>query len=101
MTSAKVRLSMVFHPQTNGQLEVVNMVITMYHRCTMGDHLRTWVDWLPWAKCCYNTLFHMALSTTPFQVYGQPPSPFLSNAAGASQTVAVDAILHDCNAFLA
>lgn len=39
-------LSMAFHPQTNGQSEVVNKVIAMYLHCVTGDRSRAWVDWL-------------------------------------------------------
>jgi hypothetical protein len=39
-------MSMAFHPQTDGQSEVVNKVIAMYLRCVTGDRPRAWVDWL-------------------------------------------------------
>jgi hypothetical protein len=59
-------MSSAFHPQSDGQTEVVNKVITMYLRCLAGDRPRQWVHWLPWAEFCYNTSYHMALRDTPF-----------------------------------
>jgi transposase InsO family protein len=38
LEGVKLQMSLAFHPQTNGQSNVVNKVITMYHRCLTGDH---------------------------------------------------------------
>jgi len=46
MAGVKLRMSMAFHPQTDGQSEVVNKVIVMYLRCVTSDRPRAWVDWL-------------------------------------------------------
>jgi hypothetical protein len=76
MAGVTLRMSTAFHPQTDGQSEVVNKVIAMYLRCVTGDRSRAWVDWLSWAEYCYNTSFHTALRATPFEVvYGRPPPP--------------------------
>jgi hypothetical protein len=97
----KQRLSTAFHPQTDGQSEVVNKIIAMYLRCATGDRSRSWVDWLSWAEYCYNTSYHTALQASPFEVvYGRPPPPLLPHHAGAAQTEAVDAMLRDRDAFL-
>jgi transposase InsO family protein len=97
----KQRLSTAFHPQTDGQSEVVNKVIAMYLRCATGDRPRSWVDWLSWAEYCYNTSYHSALRATPFEVvYGRPPPPLLPHQEGAAQTEAVDTMLRDRDAFL-
>ena len=78
MAGVQLRLSTAFHPQTDGQSEVVNKVIAMYLRCVTGDRPRAWVDWLSWAEYCYNTSYHSALRATPFEVvYGRPPPPIL------------------------
>ena len=68
MAGVKLRFSAAFHPQTDGQSEVVNKVIGMYLRCVTGDRPRAWVDWLAWAEYCYNTSYHSALRATPFEV---------------------------------
>jgi len=40
MAGVQLRFSMVFHPQTDGQLEIVNKVLAMYLLCAMGDRPR-------------------------------------------------------------
>jgi hypothetical protein len=49
MAGVTLRMSTAFHPQTDGQSEVVNKVIAMYLHCVTGDRPHAWVDWLPWA----------------------------------------------------
>jgi hypothetical protein len=94
LAGVKLRLSTAFHPQTDGQSEVVNKVIAMYLRCVTGDRPRAWVEWLPWAEYCYNTSFHTALRATPFEVvYGRPPPAILPYKPGTARTETVDALL--------
>jgi hypothetical protein len=50
LAGVKLHLSFVLHPQSNGQLEATNKIITMYPRCLTGDHPRQWLQWLPWAE---------------------------------------------------
>jgi hypothetical protein len=44
LIGVKLRMSMTFHPQTDGQSEVVNKAIAMYLRCITGDWPRAWLD---------------------------------------------------------
>jgi hypothetical protein len=102
MASVTLRMSTAFHPQTDDQSEVVNKVIAMYLRCVTGDWPRAWVDWLPWAEYCYNTSFHTALRTTPFEVvYGWPPPAMLPYKAGSARMDTVDSLLQDRDEVLA
>lgn len=94
LCGTRLQLSSAYHPQTDGQTEVVNRTIEMYLRCLVGDKPRSWVDWVPWAEYCYNTAFHTALKTTPFQVvYGREPPRLLSYVPGATKVDAVDQAL--------
>ena len=102
MAGVKLRMSTAFHPQTDGQSEVVNKVIAMYLRCVTGDRPHAWVDWLSWAEYCYNTSFHTALRATPFEVvYGRPPPPILPYRPGTARTEAADALLRSRDDILA
>ena len=57
---------------------MVNKVIAMYLCCVTIDRPRAWVDWLSWVEYCYNTSFHSAPCSTPFEVvYGRPPPPLV------------------------
>jgi len=102
MASVTLRMSTAFHPQTDGQSEVVNKVIAMYLWCVTGDRPRAWVDWLSWAEYCYNTSFHTALRATPFEVvYGRSPPAILPYRPGTARTEAADALLRSRDEMLA
>jgi hypothetical protein len=71
LAKVKLLMSSAFHPQTDGQSEVVNRVIVMYLRCLAGDRPKTWLQWLPWAEYCYNSSYQTAIKCPPFKVvYG-------------------------------
>jgi len=100
LAGVKLRLSSTFHPQTDGQSKVINTVLAMYLRCATRDRPCAWIDWLAWAKYCYNTSFHMALRATPFEVvYGRPPPALLPHTAGTAQTETVEMLLRDRDSF--
>jgi hypothetical protein len=101
LAGVTLRMSTSFHPQTDGQSKAVNKTIAMYLCCITGDRPRAWLEWLPWAEYCYNTAFHSALRTMPYQVvYGRSPPTMLPYRPGSAQLQAVDAMLTDRDAFL-
>jgi hypothetical protein len=102
IAGVKLRMSTAFHPQMDGQSEVVNKVLAMYLRCVIGDRPRAWVDWLAWAEYCYNTSFHTALRATPFEVvYGRSPPPILPYTPGSARTEATETLLRSRDEILA
>lgn len=66
--------STTYHPQTDGQSEIVNQALETYLRCFVNGQPRQWSKWLHWAEYCYNTAPHMSIKMSPFMaLYGRPP----------------------------
>ncbi|KAJ7960249.1 Ty3/gypsy retrotransposon protein [Quillaja saponaria] len=91
----KQRLSTAYHPQTDGQTEVLNRCLETYLRCMTGEQPKEWVRWLPLAEYWYNTNFHSAIQTTPYQVlYGQKPPMHIPYLVGSTAVETVDRSLN-------
>lgn len=102
LCGTKLAFSSSYHPQSDGQTEVVNRTIEMYLWCFVGDRPQRLVDWIPWAEYCYNTSFHTSLQTSPFKVvYGRDPPRLLSYAPGSTRVEAIDQALLDRDVILA
>ncbi|KAL4196367.1 hypothetical protein AMTRI_Chr04g245810 [Amborella trichopoda] len=90
------KFSYAYHPQTDGQTEVMNRMVEMYLWCVIGDKPKEWVRWILWAEYCYNTSVHTSTKKTPYEiVYGRPPPTLLSYVPGATQVESVDKELYD------
>lgn len=88
--------STAYHPQTDGQTEVVNRCLETYLRCFALGKPRVWSQYLHWAKFWYNTSFHTATKHTPFQiVYGCEPPQILSFKKGLTANSSVEKLLLD------
>jgi hypothetical protein len=89
-----LHLSTAYHPQTDGQTEVVNKCLETYLRCFASKKQNQWAQWLPLAEWWYNTSYHTTTRMTPFEaVYGQKPPSVLSYLSGTSKVQAVDQTL--------
>ena len=56
-----------------------------------GECPREWSQWLPLAEWWYNTSYHSAIHTTPYEaVYRQPHPVHLPYLAGESLVATVD-----------
>ena len=66
--------SSTYHPQTNGQIEVVNKSMWNLLRILIGDHPKQWDQLLAQAEYACNDCPNKSTSKSPFQiVYGMHP----------------------------
>ncbi|KAK8918293.1 hypothetical protein KSP39_PZI021908 [Platanthera zijinensis] len=87
----QLKFSTAYHPQTDGQTEVVNRCLEGYLRCMCFERPRTWATWLPLAEWWYNTTYHTAIKMTPYEVvYGQEPAIHIPYISGEARTEEVD-----------
>ncbi|KZV42473.1 peroxidase 64 [Dorcoceras hygrometricum] len=70
-----LRMSSSYHPETDGQTEVLNRCLESYLRCFASEQPRTWAMWIQWAKFWYNTAFHTATGMTPFEIVYRRKAP--------------------------
>lgn len=77
-------MSSGYHPQSDGQTEVVNRCLETYLRCFTSGQPKKWLEWLPWAEWSYNTSYHTSAKMCPF-VYGYPPPHIRSYEVGSAK----------------
>ena len=70
----KLNMSTAFHPQTDGQSEILNQILEQYLRIFCNYHQDDWVELLPFAEFSYNNSTNASTKMTPFYAgYGQHP----------------------------
>ncbi|GKE46805.1 retrotransposable element Tf2 [Tanacetum coccineum] len=85
----------------DGQTEIVNKCFECFLICMTGERPKEWSLWLPKAEFWYNTNFHSAINTTPFQmVYGQTPPLHIPYVSGDSLVESVDRTMQAREEFL-
>ena len=95
MLQVQLKYSSSYHPQTDGHTKIVNKCLETYLRCMTGEQPKDWVKWIPLAEYWYNTNYHSATNTTPYEiVYGQTPPLHIPYMAKDSAVDAVDRTLH-------
>uniref|UniRef100_A0A2N9IF31 Integrase catalytic domain-containing protein n=1 Tax=Fagus sylvatica TaxID=28930 RepID=A0A2N9IF31_FAGSY len=91
----ELAMSSSYHPQTDGQTEVVNRSLEQYLRAFAGDKPSLWVHWLPMAEFWFNTNYHTSTKMTPFEaLYGYEPPTVMDYIPGTTKVAAVDDYLH-------
>ncbi|KAL4581633.1 hypothetical protein LXL04_006159 [Taraxacum kok-saghyz] len=92
----KIRHSSAYHPQTDGQTEVVNRCLESYLRAFACDEPKSWHRYLYLAEFWYNTSFHSAIAMTPFKVmYGRDATAIHDYTPSSNATASIDATLQE------
>ena len=72
--NTKLKYSTAYHPQTDGQTEVVNRTIGNLLRCLIQDYQSGWDELLPIIEFAYNCSPNRSTKLSPFHiVYGHVP----------------------------
>jgi len=80
-------MSTEYHPETDGQTEVLNRTLETYLRYFSSEQPKMWAIFLPWAEYWYNTSL---AKCTPFEVvYGRPPPSLARFFPGETMVKAV------------
>lgn len=96
LAGTQLRMSSSYHPQTDGQTERVNKCLETFLRCFVHACPSQWSRWLALAEYWYNTSFHSAVGTTPFEVlYGHKPRYFGLSASAACRSDDLVEWLHE------
>ena len=74
MLEIESKMSIAFHPQTDGQMERVNQELEQYLRMFIDHQQEQWPDWLGMAEFAYNNKMHSSTKISPFKAnYRQDP----------------------------
>jgi hypothetical protein len=94
MCGTKLRMSTSYHPETDGQTEVLNRVLEQYLRSFVHTKPNTWHQFLPLAEWSFNTAVHSATGVSPVEIiYGKAPPSIPNYLLGSSSVEAVDSLL--------
>ena len=70
----ETKLSMAYHPQTDGQIKRTNQKLEQYLRMYVNHRQNNWSEWLAMAEFAFNNKVHTATKMSLFQVnYGKEP----------------------------
>lgn len=93
--------STAYHPQTEGQSEIVNQALETYLRCFINGQPKQWAKWLHWAEFCYNTAPHMSIKMSPFKaLYGRSPPAVIRLGHNTTPVDSLEQLLRERDAVL-
>ncbi|XP_074374544.1 uncharacterized protein LOC141714951 [Apium graveolens] len=96
-----LKKSTTYHPETDGQTEIMNKSLETYLRCFVGSKSRSWAKWLLRAEFYYNTSPHCSTKFSPFRLlYGRDPPHIIRLDRGHTHIDSLDEFLQELDAVL-
>lgn len=65
--STTLTMSSLYHPEMDGQTEIINKTIEQYLHADVHENLRSWIELLSWANLWHNTHHHHSLASLHFR----------------------------------
>lgn len=94
LSGTTLAFSSAYHPESDGQTEVVNRILQTYLRCFAYDAPNRWLNYLHLAEFWYNSSYQSSIRMSPFQaVYGRAPMSVATYIRGSAQIATVDEAL--------
>lgn len=94
LSGTQLRMSSAYHPQSDGQTEVLNRVIEQCLRSFVHRRPSSWGKFLLWVEWSHNTSWNAATGSTPYEVtFGRKPFNFPEYITGSSNVDAVEEML--------
>ncbi|KAJ0920389.1 putative nucleotidyltransferase, Ribonuclease H [Helianthus annuus] len=91
LQGVQLAMSSAYHPQSDGQTEVLNRCLEGYLRSMCMDAPLTWVKWIPLAQWWYNTTWHSAIKMSPYEaLFGVKPNLHIPYIPGDTPIAAVE-----------
>lgn len=101
LQGTSLKRSSAYHPQSDGESEIVNKCLETYLRCFASGQPRTWVNWLHWAEFWYNTSPHLSTKMSPFKaLYGRDPPFVLRIGKGQTPVDSLEEMLQERESIL-
>lgn len=96
LCGTKLSFTSAYHPQSDGQTEVVNRGIEIYLRSLVHEDPKKWLKLLHWAELWFNTNFNAYLGQTPFKTLFGREAPLIPQYEAENSPVeAVEGIMQD------
>jgi hypothetical protein len=94
LQGTSLHFSSSYHPQTDGQTEVINRCLQTYLRCFVSLRPKDWMQFLTLAEYWHNTNVNSSTGYTPFEaVYGCKPPKLVSYIDQSSSLPQLDELL--------
>ncbi|XP_060672687.1 uncharacterized protein LOC132803511 [Ziziphus jujuba] len=71
-----LQFSSAYHPQTDGQMEVVNRTLGSMLRSLAGDSPKQWDSYLAQVEFAYNSMINHSIGFSPFSIINLASTPF-------------------------